>query len=124
MDHDESEPPWLNWLILVLLGGPLALVAVGLLVVSTFPKMPGDKEWAAQIEMKDAATGSRWDVVTGKCVAGQLKGKRLRPQPGTISYREAWKTFFPKGELSSPISGWRVWRKRAQSLMIWPSELK
>ena len=50
--------------------------------------------------MRDLGTGSTWDAVTGKCVKGQLKGRKLTLRPGTISYREAWRNFFPKGQIT------------------------
>ena len=49
--------------------------------------------------MKDRATSSTWDVVTGECLKGKLQGKKLTILPGTISYRTAWEQFFPKGEV-------------------------
>lgn len=33
-------------------------------------------------KMKDSATGSIWDVGTGECERGELKGKRLAVRPG------------------------------------------
>ena len=33
-------------------------------------------------KMKDSATGSIWDVCTGECERGELKGKRLETRPG------------------------------------------
>ena len=49
--------------------------------------------------MVDDATGSKWNATTGICVEGRLKGKKLAPYPGTVSFREAWKNFFPDGKI-------------------------
>ncbi len=45
--------------------------------------------------MRDIKTGSIWQVLTGKAIAGSHKGKRLTEIPGTISFRHAWEDFFP-----------------------------
>ena len=47
--------------------------------------------------MLDAQTKSTWDLATGECKEGKLKGKHLKPLPGTVSFKRAWKTFFPEG---------------------------
>ncbi|NNC90527.1 MAG: DUF3179 domain-containing protein [Akkermansiaceae bacterium] len=57
-------------------------------------------ETAGQGRMKDTRTGSLWDAVTGVCLHGVHKGKKLAPRPGTISYRKAWRAFFPKAEVA------------------------
>ena len=57
-------------------------------------------EAAAEGKMKDTGTSSTWDAVTGECVAGSLKGEKLKLRPGTISYRKAWKAFFPTGKIT------------------------
>lgn len=46
-----------------------------------------------------AADGSVWDAVTGECLAGELKGRNLRPRAGLISCRRAWRVFHPEGAL-------------------------
>lgn len=45
--------------------------------------------------LTDAATSSVWDMVSGKALSGTMKGKHLTVLPGTISYRKAWKMFYP-----------------------------
>ena len=69
-----------------------------------FDRKLGEKifkfETAGNGRMTDRTTSSTWDAVTGECVAGKLKGKKLMLRPGTISYRQAWKAFFPKGKIA------------------------
>lgn len=47
--------------------------------------------------MRDRETQSSWDLITGVCTDGKLKGKKLASRPGTISYEKAWKAFHPEG---------------------------
>ncbi len=56
-------------------------------------------ENAGDGRMVDLATRSTWDVVTGECQEGTLKGRQLTPRAGTLSYRETWRSFFPKGKI-------------------------
>ena len=49
--------------------------------------------------MLDQETGSRWNVVTGECVTGSMKGQRLSVRPGMISYRKAWTAFYPDAKI-------------------------
>lgn len=44
----------------------------------------------------DAETGTTWEPVTGKGVAGPLAGRSLVPLPATVSYRAAWRYFYPR----------------------------
>ncbi len=46
-------------------------------------------------EVFDRETSSRWDPFTGRALAGKLKGKRLTPVPGVVSYRRVWEAFHP-----------------------------
>lgn len=45
--------------------------------------------------MKDGETGSQWDRISGEAVSGPMKGKKLKPVTGTISFRKAWEAFYP-----------------------------
>ncbi len=45
--------------------------------------------------MKDVQTGSLWSVAGGNAVEGPMKGKRLTPEVGIMSYRRAWMNFHP-----------------------------
>lgn len=69
-----------------------------------FDRKLGEKvirfEAAAEGKMKDTGTSSTWDAVTGECLVGTLKGKKLKLRPGTISYRKAWRAFFPEGKIA------------------------
>ena len=54
---------------------------------------------AGQGVMTDDRTFSRWDVATGECLEGKLKGTVLTILPGTLSFRSAWQEFFPEGRI-------------------------
>ena len=47
--------------------------------------------------MLDAGTQSTWQLATGTCTKGKLTGRQLKALAGTVSYKHAWKTFFPDG---------------------------
>ncbi len=49
--------------------------------------------------MTDDRTSSRWDVATGECLDGKMKGAVLNVLPGTVSFRSAWRDFFPDGRI-------------------------
>jgi hypothetical protein len=46
-------------------------------------------------KLTDRETGSAWDAVTGKAVAGPLEGKQLAPLPATVATRVAWSKHHP-----------------------------
>ena len=39
--------------------------------------------------MTDSATGSTWDVITGECLWGAMKGARLTERPDKVNYRKS-----------------------------------
>jgi hypothetical protein len=43
----------------------------------------------------DEQTGSTWQLVTGRAIAGPLTGQQLQPLPAMVSYRKAWLKFHP-----------------------------
>jgi len=47
----------------------------------------------------DESTQSKWDPWSGEAVEGLLKGNRLRPVYGLITYMNAWERFYPDGKL-------------------------
>ncbi len=47
--------------------------------------------------LKDLETGSLW-TLAGECLEGPLKGKRLDPVAGLMSFRKAWDIFHPKSK--------------------------
>jgi len=51
--------------------------------------------------LTDEQTGSLWDPITGRALRGPLKGRRLRPVPGTVSLDWAWRNFHPGTEIWS-----------------------
>ncbi len=57
----------------------------------TFEDLKGD-------QMKDRETGSSWDVETGHCVKGSLKGAQLKEIPAIVSFTKAWHTFYPHSD--------------------------
>ncbi len=44
----------------------------------------------------DQQTGSIWDPVSGKAIAGKLQGEFLTALPGILSFRSVWKRFHPQ----------------------------
>lgn len=46
--------------------------------------------------LKDDATGSVWNGLTGRAVQGQLKGQRLEAVPATLSFWFGWVDHYPK----------------------------
>ena len=45
--------------------------------------------------MQDKQNGSRWTLVGGQAVDGPMKGKRLTPRVGIMSFVKAWINFHP-----------------------------
>jgi len=45
--------------------------------------------------MVDAETGTSWDAMTGKALAGPLAGRSLSPVPATTGFWHAWKAHHP-----------------------------
>jgi hypothetical protein len=43
----------------------------------------------------DRGTGSTWDLDTGVCIDGKLKGTQLEAMPVTLAYWFAWSGFYP-----------------------------
>ena len=52
--------------------------------------------------LQDTATGSTWNILTGKAVAGPHTGKQLRRIPHHYIYWFAWVDFYPKTTLYTP----------------------
>jgi len=48
--------------------------------------------------LRDRQTGSQWQRLTGEAVEGPLKGTRLIPYVGILSFAKAWKTFHPRSK--------------------------
>ncbi len=55
--------------------------------------------------LTDSQTGSRWRAVSGECVSGELKGKRLNMLPGQTGFWFAWSRFYPNAEVLEPPAG-------------------
>ena len=47
----------------------------------------------------DEQTGSSWDLVTGRCSAGPLRGSRLDYLPLIVTSQRAWRTFHPDTQI-------------------------
>ncbi len=45
--------------------------------------------------MVDRQTKSQWELSSGRCVDGELKGEMLTQRVGIMSYRFAWENFHP-----------------------------
>ncbi len=45
--------------------------------------------------IRDTATRSSWDPLSGACVSGELEGRRLEALPAIVSHRKAWRVFHP-----------------------------
>ncbi len=46
-------------------------------------------------ELIDQETRSTWNMSSGEASAGPLRGSKLTPLPATVSYRDAWRVFYP-----------------------------
>ncbi len=53
----------------------------------------------------DSQTGSRWRAVSGECVSGELKGKRLQLLNGQSGFWFAWARFFPNSDVLESRTG-------------------
>jgi len=49
--------------------------------------------------IKDAETGSQWDLIRGKCLSGTLQGSRLDEVVVNVAFWFAWSTFYPNTEV-------------------------
>ncbi len=49
-----------------------------------------------EMTMRDQQTGSHWKITTGEAIAGPLKGKLLNQRVGIMSFRKAWRNFYPQ----------------------------
>jgi hypothetical protein len=58
---------------------------------------PSDDPESELSWMRDAETGSLWDLRTGRCLAGELAGERLERVAATAWLGKRWKGFFPQG---------------------------
>lgn len=47
-------------------------------------------------KLVDSETGSTWNPISGRAVAGKLKGGHLTALPAIVSFAKAWKTFHPE----------------------------
>lgn len=53
--------------------------------------------WNNAFLLQDAQTGSTWAHVTGECIQGPLRGRRLRPLPATPTITwAAWRRLHPR----------------------------
>ena len=51
-------------------------------------------------QLIEEKTGSAFHPVSGTGTAGKLEGKQLEKLAGIVSYRRAWKSFYPKSEFA------------------------
>ncbi len=59
----------------------------------------GDGHSSGPALMRDSETGSLWERMSGRCLAGELAGQQLDPVPATAWLGQRWRGFFPKGEV-------------------------
>lgn len=52
--------------------------------------------------LTDSQTKSRWRAISGECVSGELKGKRLTMLPGQTGFWFAWSRFYPNADVLEP----------------------
>jgi hypothetical protein len=45
--------------------------------------------------LTDQETGSTWEMVSGRAVAGPLAGQELVPLPAVVSFQDVWERFYP-----------------------------
>ncbi len=48
--------------------------------------------------MTDRQTASRWQILNGNCIEGELQGKVLKQRVGIMSFRKAWQNFHPDSQ--------------------------
>lgn len=53
--------------------------------------------------IEDTQTNSTWRAITGECIEGELKGKRLHMLPGMTGFWYAWTRFYPTTDLHGAI---------------------
>ena len=53
-----------------------------------------------QGQLCDAETGTIWDPITGRAIAGNLQGRSLTALPAILSYRKTWRMFHPDSTFS------------------------
>lgn len=51
-----------------------------------------------KLRLKDRETGSTWDPLSGRCVAGPSQGKQLKPLVAIAIRLRRYRAFYPKGE--------------------------
>ncbi len=67
-----------------------------------------------RLTMRDVATGSTWESLTGTAVEGELVGARLEQLPSLVSFWFSWTDFHPSTELWEPNEPGRrnIWYMR------------
>ncbi len=48
--------------------------------------------------MTDRQTASRWKILDGNCIKGELQGQALKQRVGIMSFRKAWQNFHPDSQ--------------------------
>lgn len=56
-------------------------------------------ESSGKDQMKDQQTETVWSQLDGKALSGPMKGQQLSPIAGTISFTQAWRSFFPDSKI-------------------------
>lgn len=61
-------------------------------MVLSFEPMVSNNE--TPVLMTDVQTQSKWDPYSGTAIDGQLNGKQLTQEVGTIAYTQNWSAFY------------------------------
>jgi hypothetical protein len=71
---------------------------------TAFDRRLGDRvltfHWATD-GLRDDATGSQWNSITGRATQGALLGRRLTPVSGVVSQIRAWRILHPESHVRS-----------------------
>ena len=76
--------------------------------VTAFDRRVGDQVLSFHWDkdgIRDDATGSVWNSITGRAIQGVLSGKRLMPVSGVVSQIRAWRILHPESEVRRSNSG-------------------
>lgn len=73
---------------------------------AVFDRRVGDQilefEREQGLELRDLGSGSRWDGLSGRAIAGPLEGTELEPIRNTAAFWFGWKDIYPDTEVYQP----------------------
>ena len=59
-------------------------------------------EGGQRLELTDVGSGSRWDGLAGRAIAGPMEGTQLKPVRSTAAFWFGWKDIYPGTEVFQP----------------------